>query len=118
MGLLVFLVPFIQTIERVQKETQKGSFLEIQTGKIQLENEINKLIFLYEQDNKLYFKDEEANTVVIEQYQHMIRKTVGHQPIVSDVKQVDFSEKHSFFRMEIRSLDEEIYIYFMPCKKK
>lgn len=118
MSLLIFLQPFLVTIKDMERHVKKSDYLEVQTGKIQMEVEFRYLRYEKIEDNRLIFRDAENGRVIFEQYQQMIRKTTskqGHQPIMTGVKQATFTENQRVINLEVRTTEEETYdYYFFP----
>lgn len=122
---MLFLHPFIRSLIRVEEKIKTSDYLEVQIGKIQLEIETNGMEFDKIDKNRLlyHFYDEvekEEVTVIFEKYQNMIRKTTsraGHQPIITGVKSVVFTGDDELIQMEVVTLEEERYSYFLFPKK-
>lgn len=116
MGLLIFLHPFLTMIQAVDKHITKDNYLELSIGKIQMENEIATAKYAKIENNKLYYEKENEETIIFEQYKQMIRKTSkksGHQPIVMGIENVEFFEVDDLVKMEVTTLEGEIYSYFL-----
>lgn len=116
MGLLIFLQPFLKTVVNIQKHVKKSDYLEVQTGKIQMELEIRACDFIDIKDNRLFYQNNAEGDIIFEQYKEMIRKTStkkGHQPIMTGVKNVIFEENNGIIQMEVTTLEEETYLYFI-----
>lgn len=116
MSLLIFLQPFLKTTTNIQKHVKKSDYLEVQTGKIQMEMEIRACDFIKIENNRLYYQNQAEGSIVFEQYKEMIRKTStkkGHQPIMTGVKEVIFEENNGVVQMEVTTLEEETYLYFL-----
>ncbi|HCM89508.1 MAG TPA: hypothetical protein DIS85_06400 [Vagococcus sp.] len=115
MGLLLFLQPFLVTLTRIENHLKKNDYLELQIGKIQMEKEMMSTSFIKVDENKIYYNGKDRETIIFEQYNQMIRKTSsihGHQPIITGIKEVLFTDEDGWIRMEVTTLEEENYCYF------
>ena len=120
MGLLLFLQPFLVTVKEIEKHAKKNDYLEVIIGKSQMEVEMKDLTFEKVEDNTLIFRDKKDSRVIYEQYKQMIRKTSstsGHQPILTGIEKVTFSEADHVIEMEVRTLEKETYLYYFFPKK-
>lgn len=121
MSLMLFLKPFLISISRTQERIKKSDYLELQIGKIQLEQETKGTEFQKIENNKLIYRfyDEQEHKyvdVIYEQYQNMIRKTTnraGHQPLITGIKSVVFTGDEELVQMEVITLEEEKHVYFL-----
>ncbi|MEG0285854.1 MULTISPECIES: competence type IV pilus minor pilin ComGF [Vagococcus] len=118
MSLLLFLQPFLNSFMTMEEHLKESNYLEVQIGKIQMENEMEELEFEKIRHNKLVFselQEKEKVEVIFEQYEKMIRKTTsktGHQPIMTEVKKVNFLGDGDMIQMEVTTLEEKRYTYF------
>lgn len=116
MGLLLYVTPFLKTLNRVMEHGKKSDYMEVQMGVIQIAYEVRESTFDKLKDNKLYFTKNEEEKIIIEQYNEMVRKTSnknGHQPIMTGVNKVIFSDLQGMILMEVETLEEEQYDYFL-----
>ncbi|MDT2746478.1 competence type IV pilus minor pilin ComGF [Vagococcus fluvialis] len=125
MSVMLFLQPFLTTLIKVEEKIKTSDYLELQIGKIQLEIETSGMEFDKIDNNRLLYQfydevEKEVVTVIFEKYQNMIRKTTsrtGHQPIITGIKSVLFTGDDELIRMEVVTLEEERYSYFLFPKK-
>lgn len=126
MSILLFITPLFKQIHVFQSRSKEQAYMELQIGKEQLQYEIDHLYFVAAHPTWLEFRNQKPkdasrdnNEVVrIEKYGKMIRKTPGHHPIIMNVKKVFFEEIEGVIRMELKTTDEEDYVYFLRTRKE
>lgn len=125
MSVMLFLQPFLTSLIKIEEKIKTSDYLELQIGKIQLEIETSGMEFDKIDNNRLLYQfydevEKEEVTVIFEKYQNMIRKTTsrtGHQPIIIGIKSVLFTGDNELIQMEVVTLEEERYSYFLFPKK-
>lgn len=125
MSVLLFLQPFLTSLIKVEEKIKTSDYLELQIGKIQMEIETSGMEFEKIENNRLMYRyddevEKEEVIVIFEKYQNMIRKTTsraGHQPIITGIKSVIFTGDAELIQMEVTTLEEERYSYFLFPEK-
>lgn len=116
-GLLLFLTSFMKQINRLWEYQEDASYLEIQIGKRQLENEIETLTLVEVKPAALVYKkvvDGKADErIIFDMYEDKLRKKPGFQPIIVGLKSVSFIEFDSLIEMTLITLQGEEYVYFL-----
>lgn len=115
------LLPMLQINQQTHQKMEETSRQDWYVFMIQITNLVENYQLLEVESTKLSFYDEHGITTkhpIIEYYdkRHLIRKTSkkgGYEPLLMNVKKVQFQNEGNYVRIEVEFLNDEKYQGFL-----
>ncbi|KAF1299626.1 hypothetical protein BAU15_00140 [Enterococcus sp. JM4C] len=106
-GLFLLIGPFIQITQETHQQLQQTKEKEWEIFLVQLEYELQEDLFVKVEGDTFYLKNSTGGDVLIEPYQHLIRKKEngGHQPMLTEVATFKAKQENKQIRLEVVFLD-------------